>query len=110
MSDFVASLRYPDPAIEVLDERFLQLRLFSAHVERIATGLRWAEGPVWFGDGRYLLVSDIPNNRVIRWDDVSDEEGTGKSPCRARHVGRARGDVPRRHGPRRRRHPGQDRC
>lgn len=71
MSDFTPSVRYPDPAIEVLDPRFLKLRLFSANVERIATELRWAEGPVWFGDGRYLLVSDIPNNRVVRWDETS---------------------------------------
>ncbi|MDB5898221.1 MAG: Gluconolactonase [Ramlibacter sp.] len=71
MSDFTPSGRYPDPRIEVLDERFLALRLFSASVERIATGLRWGEGPVWFGDGRYLLVSDIPNDRILRWDETS---------------------------------------
>ncbi|GAB2580997.1 SMP-30/gluconolactonase/LRE family protein [Ramlibacter solisilvae] len=68
---FVPSQRYPDPRIEVLDERFLKLRLFSATVEQLATGLRWAEGPQWFGDGRYLLVSDIPNNRILRWDEAS---------------------------------------
>jgi gluconolactonase len=71
MNDFAASQRYPDPRVEVLDERFLALRLFSASVERIATGLRWGEGPVWFGDGRYLLVSDIPNDRILRWDETS---------------------------------------
>ncbi|QCK87532.1 SMP-30/gluconolactonase/LRE family protein [Phreatobacter aquaticus] len=64
---------YPDPAVEILDPSFARYRIFSAAVERIATGLRWAEGPVWFGDGRYLLVSDIPNNRIIRWDE---ETGT----------------------------------
>ncbi|HEX7888748.1 MAG TPA: SMP-30/gluconolactonase/LRE family protein [Ramlibacter sp.] len=80
MSDFIPSLRYPDPAIEVLDERFLQLRLFSASVECIVTGLRWAEGPVWFGDGRYLLVSDIPNNRVIRWDEASGAVSDFRNP------------------------------
>jgi len=69
--DFVPSQRYPDPRVEVLDERFRALRLFSATVEQLATGLRWAEGPVWFGDGRYLLVSDIPNNRILRWDETS---------------------------------------
>lgn len=58
--------RYPDPAIEILDPRFARYRLMSAAVERLATGFRWAEGPVWFGDGRYLLWSDIPNNRVLR--------------------------------------------
>ncbi|HSV78836.1 MAG TPA: SMP-30/gluconolactonase/LRE family protein [Ramlibacter sp.] len=68
---FIPSQRSPDPRIEVLDQRFLALRLFSAGVERLATGLRWAEGPVWFGDGRYLLVSDIPNDRILRWDECS---------------------------------------
>ncbi len=63
--------RLPDPSIEVLDERFLALRLLSGSVEQLATGFYWAEGPVWFGDGRFLLFSDIPNNRILRWDDCS---------------------------------------
>ena len=66
-------VRYPDPAVEVLDPRFARCRLANAAVERIATGLRWAEGPVWFGDGRYLLWSDIPNNRIMRWTEESGE-------------------------------------
>jgi gluconolactonase len=70
-ADFRASPRYPDPRVEVLDERFLKLRLFSATVEQLFTGMRWGEGPVWFGDGRFLLVSDIPNNRILRWDEAS---------------------------------------
>src|SRR3712207_1031379 len=41
----------------------------NAAVERLATGCRWCEGPVWFGDGRYLLWSDIPNDRIMRWDE-----------------------------------------
>ncbi|MCE3271497.1 MAG: SMP-30/gluconolactonase/LRE family protein [Ramlibacter sp.] len=77
---FEPSSRYPDPRIEVLDERFLKLRLFSASVERLATGLRWAEGPVWFGDGRYLLVSDIPNNRIVRWDEASGALSDFRAP------------------------------
>ena len=63
------SPRYPDPAVQIVDERFARYRLANAKVERLATGLRWAEGPVWFGDGRYLLWSDIPNNRIMRWDE-----------------------------------------
>ena len=66
-----AAERYPDPAIEVLDPRFLKYRLFNASIERLATGCRWSEGPVWFGDGRYLLWSDIPNDRILRWDETS---------------------------------------
>ena len=68
---FEPSIRCPDPRIEVLDERFFKLRLYSATVEQLATGLRWAEGPVWFGDARSLLVSDIPNDRILRWDEAS---------------------------------------
>src|SRR3954451_18397785 len=59
---------YPDPAIEVLDPKFERLAIFSAGVERLATGMRWCEGPVWFGDGRYLVWSDIPNNRMMKWE------------------------------------------
>ena len=55
---------YPDPAVEIVDQRFAKYRVQSAAVERLYTGTRWAEGPVWFGDGRYLLFSDIPNNHV----------------------------------------------
>lgn len=60
-------VRYPDPAVEILDPRFAPYRLGNAAVERLYTGCRWAEGPVWFGDGRYLVWSDIPNNRMLRW-------------------------------------------
>jgi gluconolactonase len=74
------SLRYPDPAVEVLDDAFLALRLFSASVEQLYTGCRWSEGPVWFGDGRYLLWSDIPNNRILRWDDASGAVSVFRAP------------------------------
>jgi gluconolactonase len=70
-NNFTPNLRLPDPCIEVLDERFLALRLLSGTVEQLASGFYWAEGPVWFGDGRYLLFSDIPNDRILRWDDCS---------------------------------------
>ncbi len=65
------AVRLPDSCIEVLDERFLALRLLSGTIEQLASGFYWAEGPVWFGDGRFLLFSDIPNNRILRWDDCS---------------------------------------
>jgi gluconolactonase len=77
---FTASLRYPDPSIEVLDEAFYALRLTSASIEQLATGCRWSEGPVWFGDGRYLLWSDIPNNRILRWDDCSGAVSVFREP------------------------------
>lgn len=70
MDEWQPAMRYPDPAIETLDPSFARYRVFSASVERLAGGLRWAEGPVWFGDGRYLLWSDIPNDRMMRWDET----------------------------------------
>lgn len=79
-SVFMTTTRSPDPAVEVLADSFLQLRLFSAPVERLATGLYWAEGPVWFGDGRFLLCSDIPNDRILRWDDTSGAVSVFRQP------------------------------
>lgn len=61
--------RYPDEAVQSLTPAFDKLRLTSAAVERLATGCRWNEGPVWFGDFRALLWSDLPNNRILRWDE-----------------------------------------
>src|SRR2546430_9034463 len=56
-------VRYPDSAFQMVDQSFVRFRPGNAAIERLATGFRWSEGPVWFGDGRYLLWSDIPNNR-----------------------------------------------
>lgn len=77
---FSASQRVPDPRFEVLHESARPLRLFSSTVEQLASGLRWAEGPVWFGDGRFLLVSDIPNDRILRWDECSGHTTIYRSP------------------------------
>jgi len=57
--------RYPDSRVERLDKSFPAQG--NAAIERVATGFRWAEGPVYFRDGGYLLWSDIPNNRMMRW-------------------------------------------
>ena len=54
--------------------RFARYRLGLAAVERLATGFRWSEGPVWFGDGRFLLWSDIPNNRMMKWEEETGGE------------------------------------
>jgi len=72
--------RYPDPAIEIIDPRFEKYRIFSAAVERLYTGCRWAEGPVWFGDGRYLLWSDIPNQRILKWEEETGRVSTFRQP------------------------------
>ncbi len=77
---FTANLRLPDPRIQVLDEKFLALRLLSGTVEQLATGFYWAEGPVWFGDGRFLLFSDIPNNRILRWDETTGATSDFRRP------------------------------
>jgi gluconolactonase len=71
-------MRYPDSRIERLDKRFpLQ---GNAGIERIATGFRWAEGPVYFRDGGYLLWSDIPNNRMMRWLEEDGHVSTFRAP------------------------------
>jgi len=72
--------RFPDPAIGVLDPRFARYRIASATVERLATGLFWAEGPVWFGDTRMLLLSDVPNNRIMKWDEESEKLSVFRKP------------------------------
>lgn len=56
-------------SIEIHDGRFRSSVLGNCALERLFGGMRWAEGPVWFADGDYLLVSDIPNDRMLRWVD-----------------------------------------
>ena len=74
------SERYPDPAVQVLDPSFNKYRLALASVERLATGMRWCEGPVYFGDARCLLWSDIPNNRIMRWDEETGNVSIYRKP------------------------------
>ena len=76
-----AIVRYPDPAVETLDPRFAQYRLGAATVERLWTGGRWTEGPVWFGDGRFLLFSDIPNDRILRWSEETGVVTVFRAPA-----------------------------
>lgn len=74
------SQRYPDPRVRVIDSSFAKYRLNLAKVERIATGMRWSEGPVWFGDGRFLLWSDIPNNRLLKWEEETGAVSVFRKP------------------------------
>jgi len=74
-------IRYPDPDIVVLDPRFQPLVLGHAAIERIATGFRFTEGPVYYGDGRYLLFSDIPNDALLRWDEITGAVATLRHPA-----------------------------
>jgi len=62
--------RYPDASVRVLDPSFNKYRLPLASVERLYTGCRWAEGPAYFAAGKYLIWSDIPNDRVMRFDET----------------------------------------
>ena len=73
-------VRFPDPAVEVVDERFRSLVVWQEVVERLWTGGRWLEGPVWFGDGRYLLFSDIPNNRMLCWSEITRDVTVFRQP------------------------------
>jgi len=68
-------------SFEILDARFRKLILGNVHVERLHTGCRWAEGPAYFAAGRYLLWSDIPNDRVMRWDETDGSVSVFQSPA-----------------------------
>jgi len=71
--------RYPDPHIESLDKRFRGSPGTGA-VERVATGMRWCEGPAYFRAGRYLIFSDIPNNRMMRLDENDNHLSVFRQP------------------------------
>jgi len=58
---------YPDPDLITVDPRFNQLRRGNTPIERLWTGALWSEGPAWNSQGRYLVWSDIPNNRQMRY-------------------------------------------
>ncbi len=65
---------------EVIDPSFEACFIGHARVERLWSGARWSEGPVWFAPGRYLLWSDIPNNRILRWDETDGSVSTFRNP------------------------------
>jgi gluconolactonase len=69
------SLRYPDPLITHLDPRFRKYHLPLSSVDRLYQGTRWGEGPVWFGDLRSLIWSDVPGNRMLKWDEETEPIG-----------------------------------
>jgi gluconolactonase len=66
---FTPNQRYPDPAVQILDPGFAKYRIYSSTIEQVSTGMRWAEGPAYFPEGGYLLFSDIPNNRIMKFDE-----------------------------------------
>jgi gluconolactonase len=79
-SGWSPGLRYPDPLVRSLDKRFDRYRLAQASVERLFTGTRWGEGPVWFGDGRFLLWSDVPGDCIRRWDEETGAVSLFRNP------------------------------
>jgi len=64
----------------VVDRRFRELAFPYVHVEKLYTGCRWAEGPAWFAAGRYLVWSDIPNDRMLRWDETDGSVSVFRQP------------------------------
>jgi gluconolactonase len=57
-------------SIEILDARFAKLVFGNVHLDKLYTGCRWSEGPAYFAAGKYLIWSDIPNDRVMRYDET----------------------------------------
>jgi gluconolactonase len=62
----VEPIRYPDPDVVALDPRFQKYKVGNAPIQRLHTGMLWAEGPAWHAGGRYLVWSDIPNDAQLR--------------------------------------------
>ncbi|MBA3326340.1 MAG: SMP-30/gluconolactonase/LRE family protein [Rhodobacteraceae bacterium] len=65
---------------ETLDPRFAACLTGHGRVERLWTGARWSEGPAWFAAGRYLVWSDIPNDRMLRWDETDGSVSLFRAP------------------------------
>ena len=65
---------------EVFDKRFSRYLIPIVFLEKLHGGMRWAEGPVYFGDQRCLIWSDLPNNRMLRWDEVTGQVTIFRSP------------------------------
>jgi gluconolactonase len=95
--DFKPNQRYPDPAVLILDPSFAKYRIYSSTLEQVGTGMRWAEGPAYFpaesGKAGYLICSDIPNNRLMKFD-----EGTEKLTVHKTNANYANGNARDRQG------------
>jgi gluconolactonase len=80
-------------AAVTLDERFHRLVNSNARLEKLYEGCRWAEGPAYFPAGRYLVWSDIPNDRILRFDETSGQVSVFRHPA-----GYSNGNTVDRHG------------
>ena len=65
---------------EIVDPSYRKLVHANVHVEKLYSGCRWAEGPAWFAAGRYLIWSDIPNDRMLRWDATDGSVSVFRQP------------------------------
>jgi len=74
-------VRYPDPDIVVLDKRFAKYKIGNTPIQRLHTGMLWAEGPAWNGVGKYLMWSDIPNDVQMRWLDDDGHVSVMRRPA-----------------------------
>lgn len=73
--------RYPEPDVVVLDKRFAPYKIGNAPIQRLYTGMLWAEGICWNGWGRYVMWSDIPNNVQMRWLNEDGHVSTFRNPA-----------------------------
>jgi len=80
MERYTMNLELPHK-FEIVDPRFRKLVFANSHVEKLYTGCRWAEGPAWFAAGRYLVWSDIPNDRMMRWDETDGSVSVFRQPA-----------------------------
>lgn len=80
LSTWEPSARYPDSRVRSITPEFDQYKLPLAKVERIATGYRWCEGPVWFGDMKCLMWSDVPGDCLYRWDEATGQSYPFRKP------------------------------
>ena len=75
-----AWVRYPESNFRALDPRFYKYMIGNTYIERLWTGAMWVEGPVWFADVGLLLFSDIPRNRIMKFDERSGEVSVLREP------------------------------
>jgi gluconolactonase len=73
-------VRFPEPNVRALDPRFNKYMVGNTYIERLWTGAMWMEGPVWFGDVGLLVFSDIPNNRIMKYDEHSGQVSVLREP------------------------------
>ncbi len=76
-----APVRYPEPDVIALEDAFKKIKIGNAAIERLHTGMRWAEGPAWSGPGQYLMWSDIPNNAQMRYLPDDGHVSTLRKPA-----------------------------